>query len=209
MHWMNGEFHESLHVHNTIYVNEREHVGIIGENFKTIYGEDTIASEMRGNGIMIHSEDGPLCIESTGDEDKSDITITAYDSITMTSENETIIETLGDYSDITLRTNDGSVIVDTFRDVDIRSNSGDIKLTTYSYGYNVEIKANDGNVLIEAGGTSGADVTIKSADGDVFIDARETIQLSPGKNLILKNTLYGTSLPTSGKAGQVYFKLIS
>lgn len=194
MHWMNGEFHENITAYNAIYVNEHRHIGIKGLIDKTIYGEDNIKSEMRGNDVLIESSNGPIILNARNAD--------GYVSIAANTYMQFISGT-----GILITANSG-ININGGSYTNIGTDNGPIAITARGSNRNTIIKAENGSVSLQAAGTD-KDVIIESSNRDVIIYAAETIQLMPNKNLVVKNTLYGTSLPSSGETGQVFFKLIS
>ena len=74
-------------------------------------------------------------------------------------------------------------------------------------GTGIEIVSKNGPAILSAESNS---ATIRSNNNSVNINAGTYVNLNGGSGIVINNTSYGTSLPTSGNTeGRVYFKLIS
>ena len=73
-------------------------------------------------------------------------------------------------------------------------------------GSGIEIISKNGVALFSA---EGYDTTIKSNNNAVNITAGTYVNLNGLSGITINNSSYGTSLPTSGVEGRVFFKLIS
>lgn len=73
-------------------------------------------------------------------------------------------------------------------------------------GSGVEIVSKNGAALLSAEGYT---TTVKSTNKNVDITAGTYINLNGGTGITVNSTSYGTSLPSSGTEGRVFFKLIS
>lgn len=80
--------------------------------------------------------------------------------------------------------------------VHIESGSNSINHSSGS-GFGIEIVSKNGDTLVNSEGYS---TTIKSTN---------YVNLNSGSGITVNNISYGTSLPSSGVEGQIFFKLIS
>ena len=90
---------------------------------------------------------------------------------------------------------------------------GESSVDANLYGKNILIKTTASNTSIDIDAVknlnlkSGTNATIES--GTVNVDAGTYLNLKSGTGITVTSASYGTSLPSSGTTGQIFFKLIS
>lgn len=81
--------------------------------------------------------------------------------------------------------------------VRIESGFNAVNHTSTSSGFGIEIVSKNGDTLVSSEGHS---TTVKST---------KYVNLNSGSGVTINNVSYGTTLPSSGVEGQIFFKLIS
>lgn len=187
MHWSNGKFHETITVVDRMYITDHKHIAVYGTKDYTGFGETGINSYLYGKDVGVTANNKYYSDSQAGSNlwSKKYIRLEAGSS----------------------EANHGS---ENGSGIEIVSKNGKVLLS--AEGYEATIKSTSSGVSISAGSNLNmnagtyANVTAKTYAN---ITAGSYINLNAGSGIVVNNGSYGTSLPSYGTEGQMFFKLIS
>jgi uncharacterized protein (DUF2345 family) len=149
-----------------------------------------------GNKATLQSEKGGVDILAAGYIDLS----TSAGAINIAT-----TDTSSTTRNITINSGNGAVNIIGKTGANITASSGSVGITASA---SISATANNGALSLIADG-SGNETILKSTYYDVSIDAGRYINLTATSGIVVNSIAYGTSLPSSGINGRIFFKLIS
>lgn len=210
MHWKNGHFTGPLVVDQDIYITEHKHYAVRGQVDLTTFGDSSVDTKALGKNIYVISN-GYYNLDAD-----NNININTKGSIEIKS---AWISKINAGSDFEVNALNGTGKVSSTKQLDIISSTDKVKINgktaveittegtaTITSDGNASVISNNGTLSL----TGKNKVSLASSNADVDINSVGGLLNLKAKSGITVNTSsYGTSLPSTGSEGRVYFKLIS